>query len=105
MNTRLILPAILSAVVLSSPVLAAGGTTAPAGTADKKPVQMTMVEKCTSLEKQFDAAIKSHEKAAKASEAKTLRTDGGNLCTAGRHMEGVLKLEQALKDLGVQVKY
>jgi len=63
---------------------------------------MTPVQQCTALQKQFDQEIVKHGSAAKAGEAKTLRTDGGNLCKAGKATDGVKKLESALNDIGVK---
>ena len=33
-----------------------------------------------------------------------MRADGGNLCASGKQAEGIAKLEQALKNLGVKAK-
>lgn len=63
---------------------------------------MTPVQQCTALQKQFDQAIVTHGSAAKAGEAKTLRTEAGNLCKAGKAADGVKKLESALNDIGVK---
>lgn len=109
MITRKILPAVLGVVMLGTPVLAGNTYNAatPSGQPaqhEKKVVAMTPAEQCTSLETQFDAAIKTHGNAAKANEAKTMRTEGGNLCASGKQAEGIAKLEHALKDLGVKVK-
>ncbi len=109
MNTRKLMPAVLGAVMLSTPVLAGGTYNAatPSGQPaqhEGKIVAMTSAEQCSSLEKQFDAAIKTHGNAARANEAKTMRTEGGNLCASGKQAEGIAKLEQALNDLGVKVK-
>jgi len=106
MNTRMIAPAVLSVAMLSTPVLAGGnyGTAMPSTQKIQKVAAMTPAEKCMSLEKQFDAAIKSHGKAAKANAAKAMRTEGENLCASGKRIEGIAKLEKALKDLGVKVK-
>ncbi|MDH3475357.1 MAG: hypothetical protein OEM59_16885 [Rhodospirillales bacterium] len=106
MNTRTFVPAVLSAVLLSTPVLAAGnyGNRLATNPYTQKAAAMTQAEKCTDLEKQFDAAIKTHETAAKVNEAKAMRTEGGKLCAGGKQAEGIVKLEQALKDLGVEVK-
>jgi len=110
MNTRMIVPAILSVIMLGAPVLAQ--TTSPSSEQSqrhdervKKPVSMTLAEQCTSLEKQLDDAIKTNEKAPKVNDAKAMRTEGGGLCAAGRHSEGIAKLEKALDDLNVKVKY
>lgn len=102
----MIVPAILSAVMLSAPVLAASSysTAKPTGSHNFQTAAMTPAEQCTSLQQQFDEAIKTHEKAAKATEAKTMRTEGGNLCASGKQADGAAKLEQALKALGVKPK-
>ena len=106
MKTRLIVPAILSAVVLSTPVLAAGSYDTPmsAGHHMQQAGMMTPLERCMSLEKQFDAAITAHEKAPMAHQAKIMRADGGSLCARGEHDQGITKLEGALKDLGLTPK-
>ena len=105
MNTRMIIPAILSAVVLSTPVLAASQQGNANQPTMQKAAAQTSAERCTVLEKEFDAAIKKHEKAAKAEDAKKLRTEGSTLCAGGKPDEGVAKLETAMKELGVKVKY
>jgi hypothetical protein len=66
---------------------------------------MTPAQKCTALEKQFDGAIKTHGTAAKAPDARTLRADAGGLCTSGKAEDGVMKLQQALNDIGVKPQY
>jgi hypothetical protein len=63
---------------------------------------MTPAQQCTALQKQFDQEIVKHGTAAKAGEAKILRTDAGKLCTSGKDADGVKKLEQALNDIGVK---
>lgn len=105
MNARMIVPAVLAAVMLGTPVMAANySTTAAPAQATQKAADMTPVQKCSALEKQFDAAIKTHSKVAKVSEAKTMRADGGKLCASGKQADGIVKLDQALKDLGVTPK-
>jgi hypothetical protein len=106
MRTRVIVPAILSAVMLSAPVFAANNISSPGKATNPvyKTVAMTAAEKCTKLEQQFDDAIKTHGKAAKANEAKNMRTEGGNLCAGGKQADGVTKLQQAIKALGVKPK-
>lgn len=101
MNTRIILPAVLGAMLLGSPVFAAG-TTTPAAPAPQKVATMTQAEQCASLEKKFDLNLKSHERATLVIQAKTLREDGGKLCADGKQADGITKLEQAIKDLGVK---
>lgn len=102
MNTKMIASAILGLALLSTPVLAAAGTDAyrSRGKQDEHK-HMTSAEQCMSLQAQFDAAIKNHAKGSKVAEAKTLRTDGGKLCASGRPYDGVVKLQQALDDIGV----
>jgi len=107
MNTRLIVPAVLSAVMISAPVLA-GTTTydkmAPSGHPVAKTAMVTPAARCTILESQFDAAIKTHESAAKANWAKTMRTEGGRLCASGNQSRGIVKLRDAIEDIGVKAR-
>ena len=63
---------------------------------------MTPAQQCTALQKQFDEEIVKHAAASKAAAAKTLRVDGGKLCQTGKNDQGVKKLKQALKDIGVK---
>lgn len=63
---------------------------------------MTPTQQCTALEKQFDQEIVKHATAAKAAEAKTLRTDGGKMCQSGKHEDGIKKLKEALDYIGVK---
>ena len=104
MNTRLIVPAVLGALMLSTPIMAA----TPTRHSDRSELPraqmaatMTPLEKCSALERQFDIAIKQHESATKAVDAKNLRIEGSKLCFAGKQSEGIAKLESALKDIGV----
>lgn len=87
MNVRTLIGATLAAVIMSTAAFAA---------------TMTPAQQCTALEKQFDQEIVKHATAAKAAQAKTLRTDGGKLCQIGKNDDGVKKLKQALKDIGVK---
>lgn len=90
MIRRFLLPAAAALTMAVAPAMAA---------------QMSGAEKCTALEKQFDRAIATHGKGTKAADARTLRTDGGKLCTSGKANEGVRKLQQALNDIGVEPAY
>jgi hypothetical protein len=63
---------------------------------------MTPVQQCSALQKQFDQQIVKHGSAAKAGAAKELRAEGAKLCTAGKAIDGVKKLEAALNDIGVK---
>ena len=109
MKTRALLPAVLGAILLSTPVLAA---TSPATTASPHAAKghelsvaaMSPTERCTALEHQFDDAVKTHSKSASAKSAKAMRTEGASLCASGKQAEGAQKLEQALKTLGESPK-
>jgi hypothetical protein len=109
MKTRALLPAVLGAILLSAPVLAA---TSPATTASPHAAKghelsvaaMSPTERCTALEHQFDDAVKTHSKSASAKSAKAMRTEGASLCASGKQAEGAQKLEQALKTLGESPK-
>jgi hypothetical protein len=106
MFARLIVPAVVSALVFGTAALAAGTSTTTAPTPkDQNKVQtaaMNSAARCTALQAQFDTEIKTHGSASKAKAAEMLRTQGGALCSKGQHEAGVAKIEQALKDLGVK---
>ena len=109
MNTRLILPAMLGALMLSTPVLASSipydqsyywarpNLTPPLGIAPRD-------TECKALQAQFDKAIETQWTAAKAADARAMRTKGTNLCAAGNWEQGIVKMKMALKDLGVTPK-
>ena len=104
MRARLIVPAVLGAFVLSTAAFAAGTTTTPPAK-DQKKVQTAAVKaeaRCTALEGQFDDAITTRGTMAKAKSAQMLRTQGGALCGQGKHEAGIVKLQRALKDIGVK---
>jgi hypothetical protein len=90
MTRRFLLPLAAALTMAIAPAMAA---------------QMTGTERCTALEKQFDQAIVKHAKDAKAADARTLRADGGKLCTSGKTDQGMQKLQQALNDIGVKPTY
>ena len=106
MLARLIVWAVGAALLLSTAALAAGTTTnEPAK--DQNRIQtaaVTATQRCTGLETQFDDAINTHASMAKASSARLLRTQGAALCSSGQHESGIIKLQQALKDIGVEPK-
>jgi len=104
MLTRLIVPAMLTAIVFSAPVLAAETAKTPAQPAPAKHMAMSPKDECTAYQAQFDAALPTHEKAAKLADAKKLRAEGGTLCTSGKEPNGAAKLAKALRDLGVKPK-
>lgn len=88
MNTRQLI-ASGALVLLLSPVALAN---APEKSA-------TSATGCKSLENQFDkAAETSHN--GQAAKAKLLRTEGAELCTQGKQVEGQRKLEEAIRMLG-----
>jgi len=101
MKTRALIPVLLGAAILGSPVLAAMARDSdhdhPSGA-----TVAWQTERCNALQKQFDTAISSHTGAAKANQARTMRNAGEKLCTEGNHKGGIAKLEAALNDLGVK---
>lgn len=111
MITRMVVPAIMASILLGTSAMAAmiqphtaySSTAAPASHAQLAATK-TAAERCAALESQFDSVIKSHESSAKASAAKTLRGEGAQLCQNRDRMQGIAKLENALKDIGVTPK-
>lgn len=104
MKSRALIPVLLGAAILGSPALSAMAARngEPFHDQASGAAVAKQTEQCTALEKQFDTAITSHMGAAKANEAKAMRTAGGKLCAAGDHKGGIAKLETALNDLGVK---
>lgn len=84
-------------------VLAAGALMAITGSAfAASTTTSTPAKQCTTLEHQFDTAIKKHANAPKATDAKQARADGGDMCKSGKQADGVKKLQEAIKDLGLK---
>lgn len=87
MNARMLIVAVSTAVFMAAAAFAAS---------------MSPAQQCTALENQFDQEIVKHAEAPKAATAMTLRKEAGELCRSGRNDDGVKKLEEALKDIGVK---
>jgi len=98
--------AILGLAILGTSVfaIASPGSAMNSSGHDERDNAVTPHMQCMSLQEQFDSVIKSHATAAKVTEAKSLRSDAGRLCAAGKSEDGIIKLRQALKDLGVPPK-
>ena len=111
MYTRLFVPVILASTMFGAPAMAASHDHAIARDpfagpmASTGPVAMdtimTAPERCAALESQYKSVIKSHKSEAKMTNARTLRSEGIQLCEDRNHMEGIAKLQQALRELGV----
>jgi hypothetical protein len=56
-------------------------------------------DRCTRLEGKFDKDVATST-SADVAQAKTLRADGGKLCSSGNKAEGAKKLAEAVKMLG-----
>jgi alanyl-tRNA synthetase len=105
MLTRISVATGLAAILLSTAALADSATTAtttPATKPLKTESAQKLADRCAALETQFDQAITGHGTAAKAATAKQLRTTGATLCSSNKQANGIKKLQQALKDLGVK---
>jgi len=101
--------ALLGLALSTTLVLAAGLSPAdkaalPEPAYVKSAALLTPTERCKAYEHRFDAAVASHQQAAKLDEARVLRIEGAKLCTAGSHGPGEQKLIEALKYLGVDSK-
>lgn len=104
MKSRLMLVAALGAVLLAPAALAAGNSTGAAAKSNLQLAAMTPAQQCTALEGQWQKdgmALKSH---AKFTEAEKLAQQGRQLCADGKPVDGVAKLGQALRDVGLKPK-
>ncbi|MDY0881660.1 hypothetical protein ACFPL7_18895 [Dongia soli] len=81
-------------------VLAAGALMAISGSAFA--TTTTPAKQCATLEHQFDTAIKKHANAPKAADAKQARTEGGDMCKSGKQADGVKRLQEGIRDLGLK---
>lgn len=99
MSTRTIIPAVLALAMLGTPALARPGGGSSTAAPDRE--RFTASMECTAYQRQFDTAIKSHAFVPMVDQARTLRADGGTLCSTGKETQGIIKLQHALKDLGV----
>lgn len=97
-------------MILGAPVAFAANSTAMIPLPDAKPA-VTQTHKiaasspsarCAALEQQFSKAESSHKSMKVFKDAVRLRDEGRNMCTANKAPEGVSKLEQALKLIGVK---
>ena len=97
-------------MILGAPLAFAANTTSmtplpnskPAVTQTHKVAASTPSARCTALEQQFSKAEASHKSMKVFNDAVKLRDEGKNLCTANKAPDGVNKLEQALKLIGVK---
>jgi hypothetical protein len=103
MKSRLVLAAMLSAVILSPAAFAGSTSTGPSAKSTNLQVaSMTPAEQCTALQGQWQKDGMAHKSNAKFTAAEKLADQGKQLCTAGKAKDGVAKLEQALKDIGLK---
>ena len=99
MRIRAIVIAGLGASLLSSAAWAAdfGGRSVP----DHRNGRLESADQCAALESQYDAVIGSHQNASHIGRAEGLHATGLGECNSNDGSVGVIKLEQALKTLGV----
>jgi curli biogenesis system outer membrane secretion channel CsgG len=74
----------------------------PAVTQTHKIAAASPSARCTTLENQFSKVESAHKSMPVYKDAVRLRDEGRNMCTANKATEGIGKLEQALKLLGVK---
>jgi curli biogenesis system outer membrane secretion channel CsgG len=95
---------------LGAPLAFAANTTAttplpsakPAVTQTYKLSASTPSARCTALEQQFSKAESSHKTMKVFNDAVKLRDQGKSACMANKQTDGINKLEQALKLIGVK---
>ena len=104
MSIRMMVPAVVLATLLSSPVLATpnAATYSYHAQSAKAP---TAAQQCAQLESQFDAAMTTqHQSTMRQNKAQAWGSEGKSLCENRARMEGIKKLEEALNELGVTPK-
>jgi len=103
MLKRVMISGLLGALALATPALAAEYETGtmPPPTAKAGHSAVAPGAKCAGYRAQFDSELSQHRDAPMLPEAKVLRHQGGQLCDAGKLIDGAGKLAQALRDLGI----
>jgi len=108
MFARIAVPVVVGISLLAGATLAAG----PRGHDDRDASRLqyaaaaSMAEKCTTLGQQTATAIKEHASAKKIADARKMLSQGGTLCASSdKKADGIMKYEQALRDLGVKPQY
>ena len=114
MHTQRMVPVSMAAVLLgfalsTAPALAAdpmpsGKGYIPLPSYSQSASKLTSTERCKLYERRFDGQVAAHEQAARIDEARTLRIEGGRLCSQGSQALGASKLREALDYIGVDSK-
>lgn len=103
MKPRLVMLAAASAMMLSATAFAASSST---GTVTKSSntqiAAMTTAQQCTALEQQWTKDSPMKKSNAMYNAAEKLATQGKKDCSGGKAADGVAKLEQAIKDIGLK---
>ena len=121
MYARLIVPAVLGAMLFAVPAFAAMTETAPAtpsmatpgsrvplkyetpqmtSLATLKAVNPLAAQRCGELTAGFDRTIARHLTAPDALNARIRSAEGGQLCASGMYNLGMAKIESAIHELG-----
>jgi len=101
MSVRILSLAVAAALAIAAPAFAANSTN-PAPQTTKSAAAVSSAKACRVLQQQWDAVADQHKSDAKFVPARELRYEGGRLCGGGKASQGVAKLEQALKDIGLK---
>lgn len=109
MYARYVAPVVAGLMVLSAAAYAASSTTDVANqhgreSGKKAAAEIAPYNHCVALQKQFDAAAKTHSNAAKFREANEDRVAAGKLCGGNQVAAGIQKMTKALNDIGVKPK-
>ena len=75
--------------------------TAAVGASDAKVARITRNERCSNLSQQLDEALETHATATQVTAAKALQKKGNRYCANKKQAQGIRRLANALKLLGV----
>lgn len=101
MSVRILSLVAAAAMTIALPAMAANSTN-PAPQTTKTSEAVSPAKACGILQRQWDAVADQHKGDAKFVPAREMRYEGGRLCSGGKASQGVAKLEQALKDIGLK---
>jgi hypothetical protein len=109
MRARIIVPAVLFTAMLSAPALAAinhatsqTSHRSSEGSSNLRMSEAAIDVQCSTLQQQFDEVVMTRQTVGHSNEVRAWPTR--NVCVNGNPAEGVVKLRQALTNLGVKPK-
>lgn len=91
-----------AAIILGAPLAHATSNAASMTPSEWQVAEAYTTEHCKALEEQFAKEEAQHKTSSAYEQARALKEEGLSLCRQDKHKEGVNKLEESLKKLGIK---